>query len=131
MFDAVLAANLVCRLPDPMLFLNRLPSLVKPGGIAVIISPHSWLAAWTPKSKWIGGFSKDGKPVHTSSAMSEILSKDFDLVAREDMPFLVSSAVKDLTWRHSYLHFHSGTPRDPGIPHSPGDYYERASSRGS
>ena len=88
-FDAVLAANLVCRLPDPMLFLNRLPSLVKPGGIAVIVSPHSWLAAWTPKSKWIGGFSNKGKAVHTASAMSEILSKDFELVAREDAPFLV------------------------------------------
>jgi hypothetical protein len=26
--DAVLAANLLCRLPDPMLFIDRLPSLV-------------------------------------------------------------------------------------------------------
>lgn len=30
---AVLAANLLCRLPDPMLFLARLPSLIKPGGV--------------------------------------------------------------------------------------------------
>ncbi len=28
-FDAVLAANLVCRLPEPLKFLDRLPSLVK------------------------------------------------------------------------------------------------------
>jgi hypothetical protein len=27
-FDAVLAANLLCRLPDPMLLINRLPTLV-------------------------------------------------------------------------------------------------------
>jgi SAM-dependent methyltransferase len=57
-FDAILAANLVCRLPEPMKFFERLPSLVKPGGVAVIISPHSWLPAWTPKSKWIGGYNK-------------------------------------------------------------------------
>ena len=69
-FDAVLAANLVCRLPEPMLFLHRLPSLVKPGGVAVIVSPHSWLPAWTPKAKWIGGFNgKDGKPIYTATAM--------------------------------------------------------------
>lgn len=53
--DAVVAANLICRLPDPMLFLQRLPSLVKPGGIAVLTTPFSWLEAWTPKNKWLGG----------------------------------------------------------------------------
>ncbi|GFH07925.1 methyltransf_25 domain-containing protein, partial [Haematococcus lacustris] len=54
-FDAVLAANLLCRLPDPIKFIHRLPSLVKPGGVAVLVSPYSWLAAWTPKSNWLGG----------------------------------------------------------------------------
>ena len=36
-FDAVLAANLLCRLPDPLAFLLRLggaDALVKPGGRA-------------------------------------------------------------------------------------------------
>lgn len=97
-FDAVLAANLVCRLPDPMLFLNRLPSLVKPGGIAVIVSPHSWLPAWTPKEKWIGGFYKDGKPIHTADGMAEVLEKDFDLVAQEDMPFLIREHARKFQW---------------------------------
>ena len=36
----------------------------------MIVSPHSWLPAWTPKAKWIGGFNgKDGKPVYTATAM--------------------------------------------------------------
>ena len=97
-FDAVLAANLVCRLPDPALFLARLPALVKPGGVAIIVSPHSWLPAWTPKSKWVGGFSQDGKPVYTASAMSEVLSKDFELVAKEDMPFLIREHARKYQW---------------------------------
>ena len=53
--DAILAANLICRLPDPSLFLNDLPRLVKPGGIVVLTTPFSWLEAWTPKQRWLGG----------------------------------------------------------------------------
>jgi 2-polyprenyl-3-methyl-5-hydroxy-6-metoxy-1,4-benzoquinol methylase len=42
-FDAVLAANLLCRLPSPEAFLNRTATLVKPGGVLVMVSPYSWL----------------------------------------------------------------------------------------
>ena len=31
-YDLVHAANLICRLPEPKKFLNRLPDLVKKGG---------------------------------------------------------------------------------------------------
>lgn len=54
--DCVLAANLLCRLPQPERFLVDLPRLLKPGGIAVLVSPYSWLAAWTPRRQWLGGF---------------------------------------------------------------------------
>lgn len=123
---SVLAANLLCRLPDPRQFLRRLPSLIKPGGVScrgrsrqevlicthpavlphaqlsraeqgmplqslcshsaegmgvegasrstfsgvlcrsvvvclpqvlVLVSPYSWLPAWTPKEQWLGGFT--------------------------------------------------------------------------
>ena len=40
--SAVLAANLLCRLPDPQRFLARLPSLIKPGGV----SRHAWRPGW-------------------------------------------------------------------------------------
>ncbi|CAN0533440.1 unnamed protein product, partial [Laminaria digitata] len=46
-FDAVVASNLLCRLPKPRSFLDDLPALVKPGGVAVLISPYSWLAEYT------------------------------------------------------------------------------------
>lgn len=53
---AVLAANLLCRLPDPSVFLRRLPSLIKPGGVLVLVSPYSWLPAWTDRQHWLGGY---------------------------------------------------------------------------
>ncbi|CAM9248232.1 unnamed protein product, partial [Choristocarpus tenellus] len=48
-FDAVLASNLLCRLPRPRKFLESLSALVKPGGVAVIVSPYSWLTEYTPR----------------------------------------------------------------------------------
>lgn len=54
--DCVLAANLLCRLPQPERFLADLPRLLKPGGVAVLVSPYSWLAAWTPRTRWLGGY---------------------------------------------------------------------------
>ena len=39
----VLCGNLLCRLPDPMALLKRLPSLVHVGGVVVLVSPYSWL----------------------------------------------------------------------------------------
>ena len=43
-FDIVHAANLICRLPNPMLFLDRLPELVKEGGGSLLLAtPFTWL----------------------------------------------------------------------------------------
>jgi 2-polyprenyl-3-methyl-5-hydroxy-6-metoxy-1,4-benzoquinol methylase len=52
-FGCVLGANMVCRLPDPMVFLNRLRSLVVPGGIVVLVSPYTWLEQYTPKVSYL------------------------------------------------------------------------------
>ncbi len=51
-FDAVLMANLLCRLPSPKACLGRLGGplgLVKPGGLAVIVSPYTWMEQHTPR----------------------------------------------------------------------------------
>jgi SAM-dependent methyltransferase len=53
--DAVLAANLLCRLPDTRAFLDRLPALVRRGGCVVLATPWSWLDAWTRRARWLGG----------------------------------------------------------------------------
>ena len=67
--DCVLAANLLCRLPQPERFLADLPRLLKPGGIAVLVSPYSWLAAWTPRQRWLGGYY-DGSKVCRCGVLS-------------------------------------------------------------
>jgi SAM-dependent methyltransferase len=59
--DAVLAANLLCRLPDPEAFLRDCARLVRPDGVLVLVSPYSWLEAWTPKHKWLGGAAAPGE----------------------------------------------------------------------
>lgn len=53
--DAVLAANLLCRLPRPRAFLGELPRLLRPQGVVVLVTPWSWLPAWTAPPHWLGG----------------------------------------------------------------------------
>ena len=48
-FGCVLGANVLCRLPTPLDFLGRLPSLVVPGGIVALVSPYTWLEEYTSK----------------------------------------------------------------------------------
>ena len=44
--------------------------LVKPGGLAVIVSPYTWMEEHTPKATWLGGFKgPDGQPVFTDEAL--------------------------------------------------------------
>lgn len=89
-FDAVLAANLLCRLPKPRVFLARLKSLVAPGGIAIIVSPYSWLQDWTPRQEWLGGYyEKNGKPIWSADQLHQELSDTFELVDQKDVSFLI------------------------------------------
>ena len=48
-FGYVLAGNVICRLPEPMKFFERLPNLIVHGGILVITSPYTWLEQYTTK----------------------------------------------------------------------------------
>ena len=85
-FDVVLAANLVCRLPEPMRFLERLPDLVAPGGQLLLATPFSWLTEFTPPSNWLGG--KPGCPP-SHEVLASVLAPDFDLEFEKDIPFLI------------------------------------------
>ena len=48
-FGCVLAANLICRLENPLMFLVRCASLVARGGILVITSPYTFMTEYTPE----------------------------------------------------------------------------------
>eukprot|EP00798_Chlamydomonas_sp_ICE-L_P012613 gene12613-15841_t len=97
-FDAVLAANLLCRLPEPTKFLHSMSNVVKPGGVLVLVSPHSWLEAWTPKSKWLGGFVQGGEAMKTFDGIKAVLSNDFELISQQDMPFLIREHSRKYQW---------------------------------
>ena len=80
-FDAVLLANVLCRLPDPVKCLERMQGengLVKPGGILVMTTPLSWLEDYTPKSRWLNGLED----------IKKVLS-DFELIDQEELPFMI------------------------------------------
>lgn len=85
-FDVVLAANLLCRLPAPIVFLERLGNLVAPGGQLLMATPFSWLEEYTPPSLWLGG-----QPDAPSSAdvLNEKLSAHFRLEHEINLPFLI------------------------------------------
>ena len=52
-------------------------------------SPYTWLASYTPRKNWLGGRSRGGRPVRTFGTLRRILSPDFKLVRRLDLPFLL------------------------------------------
>lgn len=91
-FDAVVAANLLCRLPSPRAFLARLGGprgLVRPGGIFFVTTPGTWSETFTPKTAWLGGTSRDGKAVRTFDGLAALLKDEFELIVCEDMPLLI------------------------------------------
>lgn len=78
-FDRVHAANLLCRLPEPALFLQQMPELVKEGGELVLATPFSWDERFTQRDKW---------PVGDSWRwMENCLKSDFELVRYSDEIF--------------------------------------------
>lgn len=78
-FDIVLAANLLCRLPEPTKLLDRLPSLIPANGQLLLTTPFTWLESFTPRAHWIRGLD----------ALEEILSPHFRLEHQIEMPFLI------------------------------------------
>ncbi len=85
-FSVVLAANLLCRLPDPAAFLARLSDLVSPGGQLLLTTPFSWLEEYTPRDRWLGGTPATGRGF---DALRARLEPHFTLEHRADIPFLI------------------------------------------
>lgn len=98
-FDAVFASNLLCRLPDPEKFLTEISGFVNPGGILALVSPYSWLEEYTAKDKWIGGTVDNlGNPVDSFRVVEKHLAKDFELVKRQDYPFMIREHARKYQW---------------------------------
>ena len=93
-FDVVLAANLLCRLPDPRVFLARVPDLVKPGGQLLLTTPFTWLAEFTPREKWIGGTAES----ESADELTRLLEPHFELKSSKEIPFLIREHARKYQW---------------------------------
>jgi len=83
-FDLVIACNLICRLPEPMRLLRRLPDLLRPGGQLFITTPFTWLEEYTPSANWLGDGAQD-----SFAGLRRALEPTFALDGCWDMPFLI------------------------------------------
>ena len=92
-FDAVLMANLICRLHDPQACLKRLPALVNPGGTLVITTPNTWLEEFTPRERWMRQGEK-----RTPDGLQNVLLPDFDLLHTGNLPFLIRETARKFQW---------------------------------
>lgn len=88
-FSVVMMANLIDRVPDPRRLLAQLPGLLDHGGQLILTSPYTWMAAYTPRARWLGGFARGGRRVETFGALRRILAPDFTLSHRHDISFLI------------------------------------------
>lgn len=94
-FDRVHAANLLCRLTEPVKLLDRLPDLVNQGGELVLATPCTWLGEFTPPENWPSGTTIDWLKDH--------LGPTFDLVHTTDEPFLIRETARKFQWTASLL----------------------------
>ena len=92
-FDFVIAANLICRLSKPELFLKRLPTLVNPGGTLLISTPFTWLEDYTPKKRWLSKNQNNG-----FSVIKEQLQSFFTLTQTKDISFIIREHSRKFQW---------------------------------
>lgn len=89
-FDGAVLANLLCRLPEPVACLDGLDALIRPGGAVVIVTPFSWLEDFTPKSKWLGGYLKDNKEVHSKDELQRLMEqRGFSKLSEQKLPLVI------------------------------------------
>ena len=94
-FDRVHAANLLCRLTEPRLLLDRLPDLVKPGGELVLATPCTWLGEYTPPENWPEG--------STLEWLKSSLGDHFEPLHHCDEPFLIRETARKFQWTASMV----------------------------
>ncbi|MEM9226779.1 MAG: putative 4-mercaptohistidine N1-methyltransferase [Verrucomicrobiota bacterium] len=94
-FDLVIACNLICRLPRPRHFLERLTQLVKPGGQLVITTPFTWLDEYTPPEHWLGGRPETGD---SFNGLRQTLEGAFVLKQEKNLPMLIKETARKYQW---------------------------------
>ena len=93
-YDLIFAGNLIDRLYDPEKFLIDLAHRLNAGGMLILTSPYTWLEEFTPKSKWIGGYKREGQNITTLEGLKEILGSSFTLIDTKDVPFVIKETAR-------------------------------------
>ncbi|PNW80150.1 hypothetical protein CHLRE_08g380000v5 [Chlamydomonas reinhardtii] len=89
-FDAVLAANLLDRVPEPATCLAQIKAALKPGGVALLTSPFSWLEQYTDRSNWLGGRYVDGLARRSADALKAAVAElGFEVLEEGSMPLII------------------------------------------
>jgi putative 4-mercaptohistidine N1-methyltranferase len=101
-FDVMLAANLLCRLEDPIQLVLKFSQLVRKGGQLILVSPYSWNRDFTPQPKWLGGYEHDGRKYETFVTLTKFLEPDFKLVRTRELPFLIREHARKYQWSVSH-----------------------------
>jgi len=76
-FDIITCLNLLERLRNPRLCLEKLHYLLKEDGFVILSSSFLWNKHISPKNNWIGGFHLNGENVSAVVALNKMLSKKF------------------------------------------------------
>lgn len=97
-FDAVLAANLLCRLREPERCLQQFAGLVRPGGQLVVTTPCTWLDDFTPRDHWLGGLERGGVRLTTLAGLRAALDPAFELRRTLNLPFLIREHARKYQW---------------------------------
>jgi putative 4-mercaptohistidine N1-methyltranferase len=94
-YDLIFAGNLIDRLKNPRLFLSTIHRRIVPGGLLVLTSPYTWLSEFTPRSEWLGGFSKGGRNITTLEGLRIALSPHFRMPGEpRDVPFVIRETAR-------------------------------------
>lgn len=103
-FDLIMATNLIDRLYNPYLFLERIHERINTGGYLLLTSPYTWLEEYTAKKFWIGGYTDaSGHEITTLEGLKSILEANFDLTATEDIPFVIRETPRKHQYTISHL----------------------------
>jgi putative 4-mercaptohistidine N1-methyltranferase len=94
-YDLVMATNLIDRLYQPKLFLKEIHERINEGGVLVLTSPYTWREEYTAREFWLGGYmDENGKEVTTLEGLKGILEENFELIATEDVPFVIRETAR-------------------------------------
>jgi len=89
-YDLIMATNLIDRLYEPKLFLDKVHERINQEGYLILTSPYTWLEEYTKKEFWLGGYEdENGNRISTLDGLKNILEENFELIATEDLPFVI------------------------------------------